>query len=150
MKPSVTSYIVRVYHYDEAEPGRLTGIVEKVGIQKWRKAFRIPEELVNILKGEEEEGNNQKERRQAERMKLKLPVVVKGANVMGKRFTEKALLEDLSSSGAYLFLSAPVNTDSRMSMVIDSERSAFAVKAKIIRLAKGSGKNGVGVAFEKL
>lgn len=147
MKPAVVSYIVRIYNYDGKEPERLAGIVEKVGIEKWRKAFRMPDELVNILIGEKQEDNNQIERRQAERMRLKLPVLVKGTNEMGKRFTEKAFLEDLSSSGAYLFLSTPVNTDCRMSMIIDPEQSGLAVRSRIIRLAKGNKKNGIGVVF---
>ena len=135
------TYIVRVYRRGKKGSGMIVGVVEKAGAEG-KTAFHEADELVGLITGRGLRKPG--ERRRSERLELKLPVVVKGENALGKRFTEETLLEDLSSGGACLSLKNPVTVDKRLRLVIDPERSGLKMGASVVRLKK---KTGVGVRF---
>ncbi len=142
------SYIIRIYRRDEKDPERLFGLIEDIGEGK-RKPFHNTNELNFILTGQCSDSREGilKERRRAERLKLKLPVILRGTDIAGKNFTEKTYLNDLSSSGAYLYISSPVSRETGINMLIDPDRSNLNVDARIVRIKNSSEIKGVGVSF---
>jgi len=159
------TYVVRIYRREEKKPHRLVGVVEEVEVGG-KKTFHTMDELACILTRQsaeikvgkrEEQGekewekneNGTQERRQVERLKLRLPVKVNGTNSMGRAFSEETTLEDLSPVGAFLSLRNPVEREARLNLLIDPARSDLKVKGRVVRWDDGSERKGVGVLFEK-
>jgi hypothetical protein len=143
------NYIVRIYRRKAGDPVSLVGSVENV--QKGVKdSFKTLDDLMGFLANwkEKSNGGRSQERRRAARLELKLPVVVKKISAHGVGIQEETELKDLSPSGAYLFLKQPVNTDSRLNLLIDPDRSGMIRKALVVRVDRLEGKTGVGVRFE--
>jgi hypothetical protein len=139
--------IVRIYRSEKRGPRAFVGVVEKPAVDE-KRAFHTIEELACILMGRSP-GHTSRERRKVERLKLKLPVTVKGTSTGGKRFTEETTLENLSPWGAYLFLKNQVERYSELRLLIDSGRSDLDMKSRVVRFDKGHGKRGIGVFFER-
>jgi hypothetical protein len=143
------TYIVRVYRRNKEDPHNIIGLVEVVGDEE-KRAFHNTDELVSIITGQERECNKKdiKEMRRVSRLKLRLPVKVDGVDIMGKRFKEETTIEDISSSGAYLYMENRVKTDTRLHMVLDPECSCLDMRGKVVRFAKDGRGTGVGVVFQ--
>ncbi len=92
-------------------------------------------------------GNIQNDRRRSDRLRLNLPVRVRGTNIKGEDFIEDTTLNNLSPWGAYLYASKPVIRDADLSLLIDPDHSNLEAGAKVVRLEKGNRKNGLGVFF---
>ena len=145
------NYIVRVYRRNKDNLYNIVGIVEDVE-HETNKAFHNAEELAGIItrladRQAGEGKKNVKELQRANRLRLMLPVKVRGVNIIGKRFSENTTLKDISSGGAYLYMKNQVNTDARFRMMIDPDRSSLNIKARVVRIGKEKNKTGVGVAF---
>jgi len=99
------------------------------------------------------------DRRREWRFDLPLPVIVEGKVSGGKKYQEKTLLENISSTGAYFCLDADVTVGSRLNLVIEvpSELSPDKkVKLQLGGLAvrlekpdKKGKKQGVALRFSK-
>ncbi len=141
-------FIVRVYHRDEKDPDRIVGLVEEAGGKI--KVFHKIEKLISIIMRNrpETKGNIQKNRRRSDRLRLNLPVKVRGTNTMGEDFIEDTTLDNLSPWGAYLYASKSTIRDADLNLLIDPDHSNLEVGAKVVRLEKGNRKNGLGVFFK--
>jgi hypothetical protein len=58
------------------------------------------------------------ERRRARRFQVAWPVIIKGCDSKGLKFEEKAALENLSSSGAFVHLNHPVPVGATLDLSI--------------------------------
>lgn len=103
MKRTENNYVVRIYRREEKDPYGLRGIVEDVSTEG-RQVFHGLDELVRILAGQH--GGMGKGKAQS--LRLKLPVTVKGTDISGKRFTEKAMLENLHRHGLNISMARSV------------------------------------------
>ena len=59
------------------------------------------------------------DRRQEWRFDLPLPAIVEGKGGEGKKFQEKTILENISSTGAYFCLDSGVTVGSKLNLVIE-------------------------------
>jgi len=139
------SYIVRIYRRDGNDPEGIVGMVSGAE-DEGGKAFRNAGELAGILAGLP--GERAEERRGTGRLKLRLPVTIRGTGEGGESFTEDAFLEDFSSGGAYMLCKHPVSPDARLSLSIDPGRSDVEMQARVVRVHGQGGRAGVGVCFE--
>ncbi len=140
------SYIIRVYHRDEKDMNRIVGLAEEVGAQK--RAFHSLGELNSIIIGKTPDTEHHKEdRRRSERLKLRLPVRLKGTNIVGENFIEDTILNDLSPRGAFFCVHNPVTKDTKLNLLIDPDRSHLNVEAKVVRIEDENGRKGIGVSF---
>ena len=99
------------------------------------------------------------DRRREWRFDLPLPAVVEGKSGEGKKFQEKTILENISSTGAYFCLDADVTVGSKLNLIIEvpSELSPDKkVKLQLGGLAvrlekpeKKGKKQGVALRFSK-
>jgi hypothetical protein len=99
------------------------------------------------------------DRRREWRFDLPLPAIVEGKGGEGKKFEEKTILENISSTGAYFCLDADVTVGSKLNLVIEvpSELSPDKkVKLQLGGLAvrlekpeKKGKKQGVALRFSK-
>ena len=147
------SYVIRIYRRDEQNPQNIIGLVEDVGLEA-KTPFHNIEEMTDILitphhiplpQGERGKGNGR--RRKNNRLKLRLPVRIEGIDAMGDKFTEEAIIKNISSYGAYINMKNQVNKDTRVSLIIAPEDSCLNMRARVVRIEKGRNKTGVGVAF---
>ncbi|MFZ3065767.1 MAG: PilZ domain-containing protein [Nitrospirota bacterium] len=147
------SYIIRIYRRDKDAPYNIIGLVEDVELEE-KKPFHNTEELAEILvaphpiplpQGERGKGNGR--RRRNNRLKLRLPVRIEGIDAMGDKFTEEAIIKNISSYGAYISMKNHVGKDAGVSLIIDPEDSCLNMRARVVRIEKGRNKTGVGVAF---
>ncbi|MBI3755362.1 MAG: PilZ domain-containing protein [Deltaproteobacteria bacterium] len=139
------NYIVRVYRRNKDNLYNIVGIVEDVE-HETNKAFHNAEELAVIIAGEGKK--DVKEMQRNNRLRLMLPVKVRGVNIIGKRFKEDAFIKDISSGGAYLYMKNQVSADARLRIMIDPARSSLNIKARVVRIVKEGNGNGVGVSFQ--
>ncbi len=99
------------------------------------------------------------DRRREWRFDLPLPAIVEGKAGNGEKFTEKTILENISSTGAYFCLDSGVTVGSRLNLIIEipSELSPEKkVKLQLGGLAvrlekpdKKGKKQGVALRFSK-
>lgn len=152
-KGKMESYIIRIYRRDEQNTQNIIGLVEDVKLEA-KTPFHNTEELTDILitphpipllQGERGKGNGR--RRRNNRLKLRLPVRIEGIDDRGDKFTEEAIIKNISSYGAYISMKNHVSKDAGVSLIIDPENSCLNMKARIVRIEKGKNKTGVGVAF---
>ena len=99
------------------------------------------------------------DRRREWRFDLPLPAVVEGKSGEGKKFQEKTILENISSTGAYFCLDADVTVGSKLNLIIEvpSELSpdqkvklqlgGFAIRLE--KQDKKGKKQGVALRFSK-
>lgn len=139
------SYVIRIYRRDEQNPHNIIGLVEDIGLEA-KTPFHNVEELIHILIGKYTE-SKQGGMRKNNRLKLRLPVRIEGIDAMGDKFTEEAIIKNISSYGAYINMKNHVSKDTGVSLIIDPEDSCLNMRARIVRIEKGKSKTGVGVAF---
>ena len=149
------TYIVRIYRRDNEEPSKIVGVLEGVEDKSNKqKIFHTAEELLDILTGKKktyhEDGVAKSDRRRMERLKLKLPVRIKGTNAYGKKFTEEATLQDLSSGGALFLTRNSIKKNDMLQLLIDPACSSLKKSARVVRLfeEETDQTRGVGVFFK--
>ncbi len=139
------SYVIRIYRRDEQNPQNIIGLVEDVELEA-KKAFHNIDELVEILIGKYTESKKGGMRKN-NRLKLRIPVKIEGIDAKGDKFTEEAIIKNISSYGAYINIKNHVSKDTRVSLIIDPEDSCLNMKARVVRIEKERNKTGIGVAF---
>jgi hypothetical protein len=92
------------------------------------------------------------ERRNAQRFKICWDVAVNGIDQSGKRFGEEGVLADLSSRGAFLYLTRRLNRGDRLEVQIripiKTDNWIRYMAAEIVRLELTNDLTGVGVRFD--
>lgn len=149
MKTIPTNYIIRIYRRDGKKPDKITGTVEEVGVDgsRW---FHAAEELMALLikgTGRKLKGKSAIERRTEKRLRLRLPVKIKGTDADGRAFTEESLIKDLSSGGASFNMKNRLNINTRIRMIIDPGKASLAIRASVLRISPGMTGAEVGVVF---
>ncbi|HMG32830.1 MAG TPA: PilZ domain-containing protein [Blastocatellia bacterium] len=93
------------------------------------------------------------ERRKARRFAVDWNVVIKGHDGLGYQIEENAVLENLSSRGAFLYLKKRLTTGQRIKLWIrvpnEDERWMLYV-ADVVRIEEGRGRFGTAVRFSKI
>lgn len=99
------------------------------------------------------------DRRREWRFDLPLPAVVEGKLGEGKKFREKTMLENISSTGAYFCLDSGVTVGSKLNLIIEipnelspEKKVKLELKGHAVRLEKLSKKEkkqGVALRFSK-
>lgn len=142
------SYILRIYRRDKHEPHNIIGTIEDVDIGGTRP-FHNAEDIASILTGEDKNSKDKsgREKRRITRLNLKLPARIDGVDGNGKKFTENAIITNISSYGAYINMKNQVSKDTGVSLVIAPEDSCLNMRARVVRIEKKKDANGVGVAF---
>lgn len=141
------TYIVRIHRDDKKRIGGSVGLVEPVG-GEGTVAFKTLEELARILDFREMLRSGKPREHELKRLQLKLPVIVRGVDIEGKRFRENTTTEDLSHSGANFHMKRLVPMGASLSMVIAPGTSDLKVKASVVRCAELAEKVSIGVLFE--
>ncbi len=144
------TYLLRLYRKKEEGANPLVGVVEEIGSDE-KAAFHSLYELGLILSkdGSDLSKNGKIERRGFHRLKLKLPVLVKGKDFKGNAFVELTKTEDLSAGGALFLLKNRVENNERLRVYIEPYNSSISVEVRVVRVADACKWKGVGVAFEK-
>jgi c-di-GMP-binding flagellar brake protein YcgR len=99
------------------------------------------------------------DRRREWRFDLPLPAIVEGKGGEGKKFREKTVLENISSTGAYFCLDSGVTVGSKLNLVIEVPSELSPEKKVILQLGglavrlekpdKKGKKQGVALRFSK-
>lgn len=99
------------------------------------------------------------DRRREWRFDLPLPAIVEGKIGEGKKFQEKTVLENISSTGAYFCLDSGVTVGSKLNLVIEIPSELSPEKKVILQLGgltvrlekpdKKGKKQGVALRFSK-
>lgn len=149
MKTIATNYIIRIYRRGGKTPDKITGTVEEIGVDgsRW---FHAAEELLALLikgAGRRLKGKSAVERRAEKRLRLRLPVKVKGTDADGRAFTEESLIKDLSSGGASFIMKNRLSVNTRIRMIIDPGKASLAIRANVLRTSPGMTGTEVGVVF---
>lgn len=134
-------FIVRIYRRKERN-GELFGVVEEVGVEG-RKAFRTMGELVRILRGDPA-GDGRK----AEGARLAVPAIVEGNDLSGGPFREETVIEELTSQGARLRLTARVLEGYGLQLRILPGCFGVRRRGRVASVARGPAPRLVGVVFE--
>ncbi|MCJ7579919.1 MAG: PilZ domain-containing protein [Candidatus Aminicenantes bacterium] len=98
-------------------------------------------------------------RRKEFRLDLPLSAVIEGTFVKGHRFSEKTMIENISSTGAYFELEALVTVGTKLILKVDlpsslteGKRLNLSLHGKVVRMEK-TGKNGkkqgVALSFDE-
>ena len=91
------------------------------------------------------------ERRGAKRFKVEWDVNVRGTDSKGASFDEAGALNDLSSNGAFLFLSRPVNVGNTLEVRIRvpfKRENWMKYSAEVVRVEDSTPKFGVAMKFD--
>jgi c-di-GMP-binding flagellar brake protein YcgR len=99
------------------------------------------------------------DRRREWRFDLPLPVIVEGKLGEGKKFKEKTMLENISSTGAYFCLDSGVTVGCKLNLVIEIPNDLSPDKkiklqlgglaVRLEKLSKKEKKQGVALRFSK-
>ena len=92
-----------------------------------------------------------KERRNAQRFAVSWDVLIKGTDRSGESFDELATLKNLSSGGAFLYISHPVSVGERLEVQIKvpfKGNNWMRYTAEVVRLESGSARAGIGLRFD--
>lgn len=95
--------------------------------------------------------SHNEERRNARRFDVDWDVAVKGRDQSGRCFDEGATLENLSSAGAFLYLTRKVNLGEKLELLIRvpfKRNNWMRYRAEVVRLEPTSARLGFGVRFE--
>ena len=96
-------------------------------------------------------GQHYEERRNARRFQVGWNLAVKGTDSSGRGFNEEGILDNLSSLGAFLYLSRPVNLGERLELQIKipfKRNNWMKYTAEVVRVAHSSRRAGVGLRFD--
>jgi len=98
-------------------------------------------------------------RRLEYRLELPLQAIIEGALIDGQNFSEKAMIENISSTGAYFELEAQITVGTKLLLKIDLPSSLsegkklnLSLKGYVVRLEKArshKNKQGIALNFDK-
>ena len=94
-----------------------------------------------------------RERRTSVRRSLKWHATVNGNDSSGASFDEEGLIENLSSTGAFLYLSRDIPIGSRIDLAIRlpfQKENWMKYSAQVVRIENVSQKTGVGIKFDTI
>lgn len=94
-----------------------------------------------------------RERRTSVRRSLKWEATVKGNDSSGTSFGEEGVIENLSSTGAFLYLSRDIAIGSRIDLTIRlpfQKENWMKYSALVVRIETISQKTGVGIKFDNI
>ena len=94
-----------------------------------------------------------RERRTSVRRSLKWEATVKGNDSSGTSFGEEGVIENLSSTGAFLYLSRDIAIGSKIDLTIRlpfQKENWMKYSALVVRIETISQKTGVGIKFETI
>lgn len=106
--------------------------------------------MIKRLRGRREEAGHQ-ERRKARRFNAAWEVSVRGADPSGSSFSETGTLENLSSTGAFLFLTRKFEVGERVDVLIKvpfKRENWMKYSAEIVRVEAAPPRVGVGMRFD--
>jgi PilZ domain len=95
--------------------------------------------------------NRSAERRVARRYQVGWDVAVKGTDQSGMGFDDAGILEDLSSGGAFLYLSRRVQLGARVELRIKvpfKKNNWMKYSAEVVRVKKATGNTGIALRFD--
>ncbi|HET9531366.1 MAG TPA: PilZ domain-containing protein [Blastocatellia bacterium] len=90
------------------------------------------------------------ERRGARRFAVGWNVTIKGTDGKGREFDETGVLQNLSSSGAFLYLTRPLGIGSKVDVRIRlpfQKENWMRYEAEVVRVEGGQLKTGIGMHF---
>ena len=90
------------------------------------------------------------DRRNARRFDVGWDVAVKGKDQSGKGFDEGATLENLSSAGAFLYLTRNVKLGENLELLIRvpfKKNNWMRYRAEVVRLEPNNSRSGIGLRF---
>jgi PilZ domain len=91
------------------------------------------------------------ERRKARRFEVSWDVAVKGLDWSGRGFDEQGTLENLSSLGAFLYVSRRVNIGETLEVQIKvpfNRNNLMKYSAEVVRLGSANARAGIGIRFQ--
>ena len=91
------------------------------------------------------------ERRRGQRFEVGWNVTIKGVDSRGAAFDEEAALRNLSSGGAFLYLTRRVNVGDRLSVWIKvpfKKENWMQYSAEVVRVEKAPSNFGVAMKFD--
>jgi c-di-GMP-binding flagellar brake protein YcgR len=94
-----------------------------------------------------------RERRTSVRRSLKWQATIKGNDSSGASFGEEGVIENLSSTGAFLYLNREVALGSRIDLTIRlpfQKENWMKYSALVVRIENISQKTGVGIKFDSI
>jgi hypothetical protein len=97
------------------------------------------------------EDATRQERRKARRFGTAWEVTVRGTDSTGLAFNEAGSLENLSSTGAFLFLRTRLQVGERVDILIKipfKRENWMKYSAEIVRVVEADSKRGVGMRFD--
>lgn len=144
------SYIVHIYRRQKTSPYQMVGIIEESDSNE-KKPFHTAGELLGFFIGNgDADLLTVSEKRNAERLDLRLPLKVSGIEADGKKFNEESILENIGTNGASFSLKAKLKSGSKLNLLIDPSRSKIKKKAQVIRVSrKSNNKKRIGVLFSE-
>lgn len=95
--------------------------------------------------------NRDEERRKARRYQVGWNVSVKGTDQAGRGFDEMGLLDNLSSVGAFLYLTRRLQLGARLEVQIKvpfKKNNWMQYSAEVVRVKRVSGNIGIAVKFD--
>ena len=93
------------------------------------------------------------ERRTSMRRSLKWKATIKGSDSSGASFGEDGLIENLSSTGAFLYLSRTVDVGTKLDLAIllpFQKETWMKYSAEVVRIENIPQKIGVGIKFDTI
>lgn len=94
-----------------------------------------------------------RERRRAVRRHLQWQATIEGSDPTGAQFGEQGVIENLSSTGAFLYMSREVAIGSRLDLAIRlpfEKENWMKYSAEVVRVEAATQKIGIGIRFDDL
>lgn len=108
------------------------------GLQDWRK----PGWKANVL-----------ENRRTRRFKVQWAVEVKGTDHRGESFSGSGMLDNLSSTGAFIYLARPLRVGTRLDIWIKipfKKENWMKYSAEVVRVERAAPTFGIAMAFDNV
>lgn len=92
-----------------------------------------------------------RERRLSVRHNFKWQATIEGSDQNGVRFDEEGMIENLSATGAFLYLNRPVEVGDRLDLAIRlpfKKENWMTYSAEVVRLEPAANGLGIGIRFD--
>lgn len=92
-----------------------------------------------------------RERRTSVRHNLQWQATIEGSDSDGSSFGEEGVIENLSATGAFLYLNRPVKVGSRLDLAIRlpfKKENWMKYSAEVVRTEPDAARTGVGIKFD--
>ena len=94
-----------------------------------------------------------KERRMSVRHSLKWQATIEGRDTGGVRFDEEGVIENLSTTGAFFYISRPVQVGTHLNLEIRlplKKENWMKYSAEVVRVEPANSRIGVGIKFDSV